>query len=145
MASIVKPASISWTEVFKRALKEANQDDVLGCSAQLSYYFFLAVFPFLICMIALLDVFSNTGEHIRQGLLHFLAGVLPGSAAQLIQKTLEEVSQSHVGPKMSVGIILSLWSASAGMSAIIDTLNAEYEVDESRSFVQRNAISIGLT
>jgi membrane protein len=31
------------------------------------------------------------------------------------------------------------------MSAIMDTLNAEYEIHESRSFVKRNAVALGLT
>jgi hypothetical protein len=43
MPAIVKPAFISWTEVFKRTWKEANEDDVLGRSAQLAYYFFSSV------------------------------------------------------------------------------------------------------
>jgi hypothetical protein len=30
MPAIVKRASISWTEVFKRTWKEANEDEVLG-------------------------------------------------------------------------------------------------------------------
>ena len=42
MPAIVKPPSISWTEVFKRTWKEADEDDVFGRSAQLAYYFFLA-------------------------------------------------------------------------------------------------------
>jgi membrane protein len=46
---------------------------------------------------------------------------------------------------MSFGIIFSLWSASAGMSAIMDTLNAEYEVSEGRSFIRRSATAVGLS
>ena len=46
---------------------------------------------------------------------------------------------------MSFGIIFSLWSASAGMSAIMDTLNAECEVSESRSFIRRSATAVGLS
>jgi hypothetical protein len=38
MPAIVKPPSISWTEVFKRAWKEANEDDVPERSA-VAYFF----------------------------------------------------------------------------------------------------------
>src|SRR4029077_14151766 len=145
MASIVKPRWISWKEVFRRALKEASEDDVLGRSAQLSYYFFLAIFAMLLSMIAVLGVFAEAGESIKHGMLGFLAEVLPGSATELIQKTLDEVSQSHAGSKLSLGPIFSLWSASAGISAIMNTLNAEYQVRESRSFIRKNAIAIGLS
>jgi membrane protein len=145
MPAIVKPRSISWTEVFKRTWKEANEDDVLGRSAQLAYYFFLALFPLLICVVTVLGVLAGKGAHVQDAVLDFLASVLPGSASTLIQKTLAEVDQAHATSKLSIGLVFSLWSASAGMSAIMDTLNAEYEVHESRSFIRRNAVALGLT
>jgi membrane protein len=143
--AIVKPKSISWTEVFKRTWKEADEDDVFGRSAQLAYYFFLALFPLLICVIAVLGVFAGKGAHVQDAVLNFLSSVVPGSASTLLQKTLTEVDQAHATSKLSIGLVFSLWSASAGMSAIMDTLNAEYEVHEGRSFIKRNAVALGLT
>jgi membrane protein len=145
MPAIVKAHSISWTEVFRRTWKEANEDDVFGRSAQLAYYFFLALFPLLICVIAVVGVFAGKGAHVQDVVLNFLASVLPGSASTLVQKTLTEVDQGHAASKLSIGLVFSLWSASAGMSAIMDTLNAEYEVHEGRSFIKRNAVALGLT
>lgn len=145
MTLIVKPGSVSWGEIFKRTLKEANQDDILGRAAQLSYYFLLSIFPLLVCLIAMLGFFSSTGEHIRQELFLFVRRVLPGSASQLIEKTLSEIGGPHNGSKISLGLLFSLWSATAGMSAVMDTLNAAYEVRETRSFLRRNAIAIVLT
>jgi membrane protein len=145
MPAIVKPHSITWTEVFKRTWREADEDDVFGRSAQLAYYFFLALFPLLICVIAVLGAFAGKGAHVQDALLDFLSSVLPGSASTLIQKTLTEVDQAHAISKLSVGLIFSLWSASAGMSAIMDTLNAAYEVHEGRSIIKRNAVALGLT
>lgn len=144
MAGITKPESVSWKEILRRTFKEANQDDILGRSAQLSYYFFLALFPMLISIIAVMSVFGHA-DYMRQKLLDFLTIALPGSASELIQKTLLEVIQGAGGLKMSFGILFSLWSASAGMSAIMDTLNAEYEVSEGRSFIRRSATAVGLS
>ena len=144
MAAITKPESVSWKDILRRTFKEANQDDILGRSAQLSYYFFLALFPMLISIIAVMSVFGHA-DYMRQKLLDFLSIALPGSASELIQKTLLEVIQGAGGLKMSFGILFSLWSASAGMSAIMDTLNAEYEVSEGRSFIRRSATALGLS
>jgi membrane protein len=144
MPAITKPKNVSWKEIFRQTLKEANEDDILGRSAQLSYYFFLGLFPALISIIAVMSVFGHA-DYMRERLLGFLAVVLPGSASELIQKTLTEVIQGAGGLKMSFGIIFSLWSASAGMSAIMDTLNAEYEVSESRSFIRRGVTAVGLS
>ena len=145
MPAILKPKSISWTEIFKRTWKEGSEDDVLGRSAQLAYYFFLALFPLLISVVTVLGVLAGKGAHVQDALLNFLSTVLPGSASDLVQKTIAEVDQAHATSKLSVGLIFSLWTASAGMSAIMDTLNAEYEIHESRSFVKRNAVALGLT
>jgi membrane protein len=144
MPAITKPADISWKEIFRRTLKEANDDDVLGRSAQLSYYFFLALFPMLISIISVMSLFGHA-DYMRQTLLGFLTAILPGSASELVQKTLIEVIQGAGGLKMSFGVVFSLWSASAGMLAIMDTLNAEYEVSEGRSFLRRSATAIGLS
>ncbi|MEJ7654985.1 MAG: hypothetical protein WKH64_17440, partial [Chloroflexia bacterium] len=39
---------LSWKELAKRVWSETQDDDVLGRSAQLSYYFLLALFPALL-------------------------------------------------------------------------------------------------
>src|ERR1700682_84505 len=144
MPALVKPPSISWAEVFKRRWREAGKDDVFGRSAQLAYYFFLALFPLLICVVTVLGVLAGKDAHVQDAVLNFLA-ILPGSAFTLIQKTLTEVDQAHATSKLSVGLIFSLWSASAGMSAMMDTLNARSEVHEGRSVIKRNAVALGLT
>jgi len=144
MPAITRPENVNWKEIFLRTFREASEDDLLGRSAQLSYYFFLALFPMLISIIAVMSLFGHA-DYMRQTLLGFLAGVLPGSASELIQKTLLEVIQGAGGLKMSFGVIFSVWSASAGMAAIMDTLNAEYEVPEGRSFLRRNATAVGLS
>jgi membrane protein len=121
------------------------EDDVLGRSAQLSYYFFLALFPALICLLALLKLFAASGEALRVGFLQFMTNLMPGSASQLVEQTLREITQSSAKSKIPIGILFSLWSASAGMSAVMDTLNGQFKVPETRSFVRRNLTAIGLT
>jgi membrane protein len=142
--AIAKPPGITWMKIIRRTLKETNEDDVLGRSAQLAYYFFLALFPMLISIISVMSLFGHA-DYIRETLLGFLAAVLPGSASQLIQKTIMEVIHGAGGLKLTFGVIFSLWSASAGMSAIMDTLNAEYGVPEGRSFVRKTATAMALS
>jgi membrane protein len=131
-------------EVAVRTWAEIRIDDVFGRSAQLAYYFFLALFPFLICVIASLSVFG-TADRGRVLLLDFLARFLPLPAFQLISTTVDEVIQASGPVKMSFGVIASLWSASLGMGAVMDTLNAAYRVSETRSLVKQYAVAIGLT
>jgi len=131
-------------EVAKRTWEEILADDVFGRAAQLAYYFFLALFPFLICVIASLSVFG-TADRGRALLFQFLAEALPPAAFELISKTFGEIIQSSGPLKMSFGIVFSLWSASLGMSAVMDTLNAAYKVKETRSLLKQYAVATGLT
>src|ERR1700719_5087201 len=95
---------VSTIEIAQRTWAEIREDDVFGRSAQLAYYFFLALFPFLICVIAVLGVFAGKGAHVQDAVLNFLASVLPGSASTLIRKTLTEVDQAHSTSKLSIGL-----------------------------------------
>ena len=131
-------------QVARLVWAEIRADEVFGRSAQLAYYFFLALFPFLICVIASLSVFG-TADSGRAVLFGFLARLLPGPAFQLVSGTFGEMIQAGGPVKMSLGIGASLVSASFGMSAVMDTLNAAYKVKETRSLVKQYAVAIGLT
>lgn len=123
---------------------EIRADDVLGRAAQLAYYFFLAQFPFLIFLVSALSIFG-TADRGRALLFQMIARFLPGLAFQLIKNTFEAILRAGGPLKMSFGAIFSLWSASMGMMALMDTLNAAYRVKETRSFVKQYAVAIGLT
>jgi membrane protein len=142
---LFKPASLTWKELVLQTGRRVEKDDVLGRSAQLSFYFFLALFPLLICILGLLGMLSRAGRDIQHGLFDILISILPWSAWNLVQQTLTEISQSNPSSKLSLGIIISLWSASAGMSAVMDTLNAQAAVPETRSFIKRTVLAAGLT
>jgi membrane protein len=135
---------IATKDIVSRTWGEIRADDVFGRAAQLAYYFFLALFPFLICVIATLGVFG-TADRGRYLLFALLARFLPMPAFQLISNTFNEIIASSGPLKMSFGIIASLWSASMGMSAVMDTLNAAYKRTETRSLIRQNMIAIGLT
>jgi len=75
----------------------------------------------------------------------YLGQVLPPDAAQVISKTLTEVTKNAGGAKLTIGILLTLWFASGGMTSMISGLNGVYEVREGRSFVKVRLIALGLT
>jgi membrane protein len=123
---------------------EIRADDVIGRAAQLAYYFFLALFPFLIAVIATLSVFGRA-DRGRAVLFSIFARTLPAEAFQLISQTFAGILKTSGPLKMSFGVLFAVFSASMGMNAVIDTLNAAYGVKESRSFFRQYAVSIGLT
>lgn len=136
--------SMMMKKVVRQTWQEVRADDVFGRAAQLAYYFFLALFPFLIFVIATLSVFG-TADRGRAVLFAIFARFLPPAAFELISQTFTEIIKASGPLKMSFGILFSVWSASMGMSAVMDTLNVAYGVKETRSLTKQYAVAVGLT
>jgi membrane protein len=144
-ASMWGLGGLSWKELAKRVWNEASNDDVWGRAAQLSYYFLLALFPLLLVLMAILGIFADKGTQLRESLIGYLGQVMPASAGELVQKTVDELSSSAGGGKISVGLLATLWAASNGMGAVSETLNSAYNVKESRPWWKSRLVAIGLT
>jgi membrane protein len=82
---------------------------------------------------------------MRTNLFTYLGQVLPPDAAQVISRTLTEVTKNAGGAKLTVGILLTLWFAAGGMTSMISGLNGVYEVRENRPFWKVRLIALGLT
>ena len=55
--ALTLPSSMTWRDLVVKTYHEVLDDDVLGLAAQLSYYFFLALFPALLFGLALASFF----------------------------------------------------------------------------------------
>jgi membrane protein len=136
---------LSWKDLAKRVYAETTDDDVLGRAAQLSYYFLLALFPALLFLTSLLGYFAGEDSQLRSNLFGYLSAVLPGEASKLIAETVNDVTNSSGGGKLSFGILATLWAASNGMGAISESLNAAYDLKETRPWWKVRLIAVGLT
>lgn len=128
----------------RRVYGQVDEDEVLTRSAALSYYFVFALFPMLFFLITMMGFLAQSGN-LQAGLFGYAERVLPPDAFSLLQKTLKEISRQASGLKLAFGLVLALWSASGGVSSIMDALNRCYHVKDGRPFVKRKLISIGLT
>ena len=82
---------------------------------------------------------------MQNNLFYYFSQALPPAAFQLVSKTLNEIIKNSGGGKLTLGIVLALWSGAGGMTSLISGLNAAYHVRESRSFVKVRLIAVGLT
>jgi len=145
MDSLWKLGGLSWLDLGKRVWAEINEDDVWGRAAQLAYYFLLALFPLLIFLTATLGLMLGSGEGLRASLFNYLSEVMPGSAFQLVDTTMNEIAESSNAGKLSFGLLATLWAASNGMGAITQALNSAYDLKESRPWWKQRLVGIGLT
>ncbi|HEY4424791.1 MAG TPA: YihY/virulence factor BrkB family protein, partial [Pyrinomonadaceae bacterium] len=145
MPSLWKLGGLSWLQLAKRVWNEVQEDNVFGRAAELSYYFLLALFPFLIFLTSVIGLVLGSGTGTRHMLFNYLARIMPPSAFQLIDATMVEVSAASSGGKLSFGILAALWAASNGLTAITGSLNTAYDLKETRPWWKQRLVSIGLT
>ncbi len=132
-------------QLGKRLWIGLNDDDIFGRAAQLAYSFFFSIFPLLLFLTSVVGVIARNNPSLRAGLVNALTSSMPGTASGLIQQVVHQTTTGTGAGKLSFGIVLALISASSGMSAIMDTLNAAYNVKEGRSFVRYRSLALGLT
>ena len=143
--SIWDLGGLTWSQLARRLWTCINDTDILNRGYELAYNFLLAVFPLLVVVVTLLGMFASHGSSLRTSLFSYIQAAMPPTAYQLISKTLDEIISAAGGGKLTFGLLLALYSGSAGMTQLISTLNAAYQVRETRSWIRTHLISLGLT
>jgi membrane protein len=131
--------------VAKRAWKSIMEDRIFGHAAELGFYFLFALFPTLFSASSILGLIAQSATRIYDRLLHYVALVLPTQAFGIVLRTFNETTSHSTSGKLTFGLIAAIWSASVGISALQDTLNAVYKIEESRSYLKARLEAIGLT
>jgi membrane protein len=135
---------LSWREIFKRTFYEALwKDNCLALAAQLAYYFFFALFPTLLFLVALASYFPVTT--LIDDMFRTLGGFMPPEALSLMTDQITKISGSKDSGLMTLGMLLAVSSSSAAMTAIIDTLNRAYGIEDGRPWWQVRLTAIALT
>ena len=131
-----------WGALLRRTIKEALADNCVGMAAQLAYYFFLSLFPALLIVVALTSFFPS---NVLGNILDWLGVFTPPEVLQIVRNQIQEIARSGHGGLITFGLLGALWSSSSAMSAIIDTLNRAYRVNEARPWWKIQLLAIILT
>jgi membrane protein len=128
-----------------RIWKALFADRLFGYAAELAFYFLFALFPTLFSASSILGLAARSADKIYDRLLTYLAVVIPSSALGTVLKTFNDTTAAATTGKLTFGLIAAVWSASVGISAIQDTLNAVYKIEDTRSYFKARLYAIGLT
>src|SRR5438093_2306303 len=121
---------LTWKQLAVRTWNELLADNCLNLAAQLAYYFFLALFPALLFIVALVSFLPIAG--LMDAITGTLARIAPGEVIRIIQDQLINIAHEKNGGLLTLGMLGTIWSTSSGVTAIIDTLNQAYDVMETR-------------
>jgi membrane protein len=128
-----------------RTWKSIVADRLFGHAAELGFYFLFALFPALFCASSALGLAAQSAHAIYDRLLDYLALVIPSSALGAVLSTFNQTAAAASSGKITFGSLAAVWSASAGISAIQDTLNDVYKIEDTRSYLVARMGAIALT
>jgi membrane protein len=135
-----------WRDILWRSWKTFNRDNIPQVAGGVAFFALLAVFPGIGVFVSLYGLFSDVDT--AQAQLSLLQGVLPEAALQLVgDQMLRLAAARHTGLGVAfvVSLVVSLWSANAGMKALIVGLNVAFEEREKRSLIRLNLLSLSFT
>jgi membrane protein len=104
------------------------------------------VFPAVTAFVSLYGLVADPGTITEQ--LSVAEGVLPSGAIEILRDQIVRIStgnETKLGLAFVIGLVLSAWSANAGVKAVFDALNVAYGEDEKRSFIRLNLTSLIFT
>jgi len=143
------PAKVSrrgWWEILKRTVAEFNADQIPMVAGGSTFFALLALFPALGVFVSLYGLVGDIAGAQRQ--IASLEGLLPAGGVTVLS---EQMTRLALTPAASlqftflVSLVISVWSANAGMKGLIFGLNVAYELRERRNFLVLNLVSLVFT
>ena len=135
-----------WRDILWRTWLEIGRDRLPAVAGGITFYSLLAIFPGIGAFVSLYGLFADVDKVSKQ--LDQLAAFVPQEVLSLLgDQMVRLASQRHASLSVAfvVSLLLSVWSANAGMQALIDGLNIAYDETEKRNFVVRRALTYGFT
>ena len=136
-------STLSWKELLRRTYKETVADNGLGLAAQLAYYFLLALFPTVLCVIALASFLPL--QNFTDEVASLFGRIAPPEMVTLIREQMTRLANGNDGGIFSIGLVGALWSSSAAMVAMVDAMNRAYDIEESRPWWKVRITAVLLT
>jgi len=120
--------------------------DCLGLAAQVAYSTLFSLFPFLLflrAVTAYIPATDRLGDWLLAGLRDLIS--TDSRLYQIVEESVfREVGATSVS-LLSVGVVLTLWSASSAVMVLIKAVNQAYGLTETRPWHQRRAMAVGLS
>lgn len=133
---------IGWRDVLWRVIREIGQDKLPTVAGGVTFYALLAIFPAIAAFVSVYGLFADVATVREQ--LNEMSGVFPASVVQIVGDQMLRIAGQHEG-KLTVALVISLlvsvWSANAGMKAMFEGLNVAYDEAETRPFFRQTALS----
>ncbi len=144
-----KPRQINvkgWRDIVLRVKNAIAKDNLGLIAAGVAFYFLLAIFPMIAASLSAYGLIFDPAE--AQEHVTALVGVLPGEARSLLTEQTEKLtssSNSALSFGALISILIALWSARRGTTAMTIALSIVYQEERNRSFIRQMLLDLSLT
>ncbi|GAB2671129.1 YihY/virulence factor BrkB family protein [Kribbella swartbergensis] len=135
-----------WWQVLKRAWQEAKADQVPLLAAGVAFFGFLSLFPGIVAAVLAYGLIADPAQIRTQA--EDLAQAMPASGRDLLLQQIDALTSApgrSLGIGVAIAVATALWSASGGVGYLITAVNLAYDEEESRGFVRRKLLALGMT
>jgi membrane protein len=133
---------LSFRELVVRTYQAIDQHNTLNQAAVVAFYAMLSLVP-LLGLILAFALGIRTGVSAQVDTL--CEQLMPKEAYETVHNQIVKIQNSNPVGLVSLSILLLLWSASGLFVAVMDTINASYEVRDERPWWKKRLIAIVLT
>jgi membrane protein len=135
-----------WAHIAWRVFLSIFKHRLLTTSGGVAFFAMLALFPALATIVSLYSLFAD--PHAIPQRVALLAGVVPNSVIDLMRDEIQSLAVrriSTVSTAFLIGLLVSIWSANSGVSALFDALNVVHGKTEERSLLRFYATTFAMT
>jgi membrane protein len=133
--------------LIKAYVGQLDRHDTTGLAAELAFRFMFATFPFVLFLAALgsfmagwLGVADPTSR-----IISMLGNSIPSDMVGPLKTELDDIL-THTEPALlSVGAVVTLYSAAGGINALMKAMNRAFGVRETRPLPGRMGLAVALT
>lgn len=156
MASLsdIRPVlrEVGYFPFVRRVWKEMSDDHVFIYASALSYSWLFAFFPMLVFMLSLIPFLPSAARVKGEQMIYdSIRSNFPKETATWVlsntkvKTVLEGAINNRRGTLLSVSLLIALWAASNGISAVMTSLDRCYDLDQGRPYYRGKPLSLLLT
>jgi len=128
--------------IAREVIRCCRRDRLNAESASIAYYFFLSFFPMILTLFSLTGLIGRRAAF--EWVMEELLVALPPAAAETIGHFVLQVTDSRSPSALSIGVLLTIWTASNVFAALADSLNKAYEAKRAHRWWKKRALSLAM-
>ncbi|APR87563.1 Ribonuclease BN [Minicystis rosea] len=134
---------IPWKQFLRDVYREFECDNLLDYAGSVAFSVFLAIFPFLLFVVALAGLVIDPAT--LDTLVAQIRSVAPPQVADILTDRLHALTTGTAPGLLTLGAIGAIWAASGAVSSLMKALDVAYDVRDSRPFWKTRGLAILVT